>query len=73
MGMTKEDQNEWNKPTVEKMDNLIKLLRESESAYWCKWCNRHIPREKDCDLFIHDDCFHPVDWIPECGGEHKIH
>ena len=70
MGMTEEDEEFFNRPIKEKMNDLIKLLRESESAYWCKYCNRHIPNNKD--VFVHDNVFHPTDWVPECGGEHKI-
>ena len=70
MGMTEEDEEFFNRPIKEKMNDLIKLLRESESAYWCKYCNRHISNNEN--VFVHDNVFHPTDWVPECGGEHKI-
>jgi len=72
MSISKKNWESYKKPTEEKMDALIKLLRESKSAYWCKWCNQHIPRQKDANVFIHDKVYHPTGWIPECGGEHKI-
>jgi len=60
------------KPKDDKMDSLIDLLRKSESAYYCKWCKRHLQREPDADLFIHDDVFHPDNYSPDCGGEHRL-
>ncbi len=44
---------------AERADNLIKLLRESETAYYCKYCGRHLPHEKDADVFVHDDVVPP--------------
>ena len=72
MGLTKEEGKEFRKSLSEKMDNLLNLLHKSDVAYWCKWCNRHISREKDGDIFIHGAVYHPADWIPECGGKHKV-
>ena len=62
-----------------KLDNLIDLVKKSGGqSYWCKWCNRHIQPDKRGSqhgglLFIHDDVYHPVDYIFESGDEHIVH
>jgi hypothetical protein len=75
--MSENELREWNKPTAEKMDNLIKLLHTSEQAYWCKWCNRHIPPDAETVkegglLFIHDDVYHPSNCSFDSGDVHRI-
>jgi hypothetical protein len=59
--------------TQEELDRFIEMVREGLTSYYCKYCKRHIPKEKDCDLYIHDDVPHPDNYIPEAGGEHRLH
>ena len=61
------------KPTAEKCDALVNLIKENMTSYYCKWCKRHLQRESDADVYVHDDVFHPDNYSPEFGGEHRIH
>jgi len=61
------------KPTAEKLDALVNLIKENMTSYFCKWCKRHLQREADADVYVHDDVFHPDNYTPESGGEHKVH
>ena len=61
------------KPTAEKLDALVNLVRENMTSYYCKWCKRHLQREPDADVYVHDNVFHPDNYTPECGGEHRLH
>ena len=61
------------KPTEKQLDALIDLIHENLTSYYCKYCKRHLQREKDADVFVHDDVWHPTPYSPEAGGEHKIH
>lgn len=61
-----------------KLDNLIDLVKKSGGhSYWCKWCNRHIqPDKKSLKhrlVFIHDDVYHPADYVFESGDVHILH
>ncbi len=58
------------KPDRKKLDALINLIKFHETSYYCKWCQRHLPLENG--IYIHDDVYHPADYQPECGGEHKL-
>lgn len=58
------------KQTKEKLDALVNHIRENMTSYYCKWCKRHLPYENGG--FIHDNVFHPPDYTPECGGEHRV-
>lgn len=67
----------------ERLDNLIRLVKESGGhSYWCKWCNRHIQPDPESVknlknggslLFIHDDVYHPPNYVFESGDEHIVH
>lgn len=63
---------------LKRLDGLIEVSRlVSGQSYWCKWCNRHIIPDKTTTkngglLFIHDDVYHPVDYVFESGDEHII-
>uniref|UniRef100_A0A6M3KD19 Uncharacterized protein n=1 Tax=viral metagenome TaxID=1070528 RepID=A0A6M3KD19_9ZZZZ len=63
------------KPTAEKLDALVNLLKENMTSYYCKWCKRHLQAEeyKHGAVYIHDDVFHPDNYSQECGGEHRVH
>ena len=58
------------KKTEEQLNALIALVKYSEKSYWCEWCKRHLPMEDG--IFIHDDVYHPSNWTPDCGNEHKL-
>jgi len=56
------------------LNNLIDLVK-SEQCYWCEWCKRNIPAEKNGGhglLFVHDDVYHPTDYVYESGDVHII-
>lgn len=55
-------------------DNLLNLLKGSQQAYWCKFCNRHIkPIQGDKGLvFVHDQVPHPTDYVYDSGDEHVV-
>ncbi|MFH1740056.1 MAG: hypothetical protein ABIH23_13685 [bacterium] len=51
-------------------DNLLELLRESDIAYWCKYCGRHL--QNLGGVFVHDNKPHPLDYTPESGEEKAV-
>ncbi len=53
-----------------KCDRLIKLIKETELAYYCEWCKRHLAPQDG--IYIHDEVYHPEDVVFD-GGEHRIH
>ena len=59
-----------------KLDRIIAAVREVNSpSYWCRWCNRSLQPEVHGNglVYIHDGVLHPVDYTPECGGDHRLH
>lgn len=63
------------KPDEKKLDALVDLIRNSGGqSYWCKWCNRHIAPDPSADylLFIHDDVYHPPDYVYDSCDEHRL-
>ncbi|MFA6290146.1 MAG: hypothetical protein WC637_00115 [Victivallales bacterium] len=56
--------------TEKQLDDFIDFMRASMTSYYCKWCKRSLPNERG--VFIHDDVFHPEDYAPESGGEHRL-
>jgi hypothetical protein len=53
----------------EKADNLINLIK-GELSYYCEYCGRHLP--VDDGVVIHDETYHPENYIPDDGSEHKL-
>ena len=61
---------------IERLDRIIAAAREHSSpSYWCRHCNRSLqPEVYDNGLvYIHDDIPHPANYMPECGGGHRLH
>ena len=54
------------------LNRIIEAVREVNSpSYWCRYCKRSLPLEDG--IYIHDDVFHPDNYTPECGGDHRLH
>jgi hypothetical protein len=56
--------------TPEGLDRFIEYVRVNMTSYYCKWCGRGLSCEEG--VFVHDDVFHPDDYTPECGDEHRL-
>lgn len=52
-----------------RQDALINLLKESDMAYYCKFCGRHLPLKDG--VYIHDEVPHPENYVYE--GGHHVH
>ena len=55
------------KPTEDKLNSLVDLIKTSATAYYCKFCGRYLPLKDG--VFIHDKVHHPENYVYE-GGTH---
>ena len=56
--------------TEEKLDALIEMMRFHNTSYFCKWCNRHLPRTDG--TYFHDEVYHPENYMPDDGSLHMV-